>query len=276
MPSLDLEATGRIEKPLRKLPATGWDQRLTQLGINLHLPPGHRLLAAFGVDYAAMSWVERWRLLDMFIVLLVTAVAFRIAGVPLAVLTLVGLTLAHQEMPALTWAVLNLLIAIVLAQFAPDGTVASVRVGLARRELPDRRDAVRAVRAAAGAACVLPATRCRSAVTPFGGPRSADADHGRPKRRRVRAAEGYGRDDGTRCRRSGDQRRSRAPSRHAPKRRTRTGCPRRLRHLRPRCSVMPPTRCCRTARVCPAGSIRRTVCSGTDPSSQRRSCASSC
>jgi hypothetical protein len=121
MPSLDLEATGRIEKPLRKLPATGWDQRLTQLGINLHLPPGHRLLAAFGVDYAAMSWVERWRLLDMFIVLLVTAVAFRVAGVPLAVLTLVGLTLAHQEMPALTWAVLNLLIAIVLAQFAPAG-----------------------------------------------------------------------------------------------------------------------------------------------------------
>jgi hypothetical protein len=120
-PQLDLEATGRVEKPLRKLPATGWEQHLTNLGLNLHLPPGHRLLAALGVDYAGESWVARWRLLDMFIVLLVTAVAFRLAGIPVAALALIGLVLAHQEAPALTWVVLNVLIAIALARFAPDG-----------------------------------------------------------------------------------------------------------------------------------------------------------
>jgi hypothetical protein len=118
---LDLEATGRIGKPLRKLPATGWDQNLTSLGINLNLPPGHQLLATFGTDYSAMSWLERWRLLDMFIVLLVTGVAFRLAGIPVAALTLAGLVLGHQESHTLTWVVLNLLVAIALARFAPEG-----------------------------------------------------------------------------------------------------------------------------------------------------------
>jgi hypothetical protein len=120
-PQLELEATGRIEKPLRKLPAAGWDQHLTNLGINLHLPPGHQLLATLGADDSGLSWVERWRLLDMFIVLLVTAVAFRLAGIPVAVLTLAGLVLAHQEAHVLTWVVLNLLIALALARFAPEG-----------------------------------------------------------------------------------------------------------------------------------------------------------
>jgi hypothetical protein len=120
-PSLALEATGRIDKPLRKLPATGWDDDVTGLGITLHLPPGHRLLAAPGVDLAGETWVARWRLLDMFIVLLVTAVAFRIAGIPVAALAFVGLVLAHQDTPAMTWVILNLLIAIALARFAPAG-----------------------------------------------------------------------------------------------------------------------------------------------------------
>src|SRR4029453_17248725 len=51
----------------------------------------------------------RWRLLDIFAVLLVAAVAFRVAGVPAALLSLTAFALTHHELPALTWAALNLL-----------------------------------------------------------------------------------------------------------------------------------------------------------------------
>jgi hypothetical protein len=122
-PELGVEATGRLEKRRGAITAAGWNTRLASLGINLQLPPGHRLLAAPGVDVSASAWLNRWRLLDIFAVLLVTAVAFRVAGVPAAVLSLVAFTLTHHELPALTWAALNLLVAIGLARAVPEGKV---------------------------------------------------------------------------------------------------------------------------------------------------------
>ena len=125
-PELGLEATGRLVGNGGRVAATGWDTRLASLGINLQLPPGHRLLAASGVDVASSAWLNRWRLLDVFAVLLVAAVAFRVAGVPAAVLALVAFTLTHHELPALTWAALNLLVAIALARAVPEGRIRAV------------------------------------------------------------------------------------------------------------------------------------------------------
>jgi hypothetical protein len=62
-------------------------------------------------------------LLDIFAVLLVAAVAFRVAGVPAAVLSLVAFTLTHHEHQALTWAALNLLVAIAIVRAMPEGRV---------------------------------------------------------------------------------------------------------------------------------------------------------
>ena len=120
-PALGIEATGRLEKRGGAIPATGWSTRVASLGVNLNLPPGHRLLAAPGADVSTSAWLNRWRLLDIFAVLLVTAVAFRVAGVPAAVLSLVAFALTHHELPALTWAALNLLVAIGLARAVPEG-----------------------------------------------------------------------------------------------------------------------------------------------------------
>jgi len=44
----------------------------------LNLPPGHRLLAVFGADSAPDSWVERWGLLDLFLLSFVTVIALRL------------------------------------------------------------------------------------------------------------------------------------------------------------------------------------------------------
>lgn len=118
---IELEATGRVETSSGALPAGGWDARLASLAITLHLPPGERLLATFGVDDSPTAWLDRWRLLDIFVVLLVAAAAFRVAGWPVAALAGVALTLSHHELRALTWLYLNALVAIALAQAAPEG-----------------------------------------------------------------------------------------------------------------------------------------------------------
>jgi hypothetical protein len=116
-----LEATGRVERSDGRMPASGWDARLAGLGITLHLPPGHRLLAAAGADRAPSAWLDRWQLLDIFAVLLVVAATFRIAGVPAAVLAAAALVLAHHEQRAATWLFLNLLIAVAIARAVPAG-----------------------------------------------------------------------------------------------------------------------------------------------------------
>jgi len=118
---IELEGTGRIEQSSGALPAGGWDARLASLQTTLHLPPGERLLATTGVDESPTAWLNRWRLLDIFVVLLVAAAAFRLAGWPVAALAAVALTLSHHELRALTWLFLNALIAIALAQAAPAG-----------------------------------------------------------------------------------------------------------------------------------------------------------
>jgi len=122
-PDLGIEATGRVDVRGGALPVSGWTTRLASLGMTLRLPPGHRLLAAPGVDSSPTAWLDRWRLLDIFAVLLVAAVAFRVAGVPAAVLSLAAFTLTHHELPALTWAALNLLVAIALVRAMPEGRV---------------------------------------------------------------------------------------------------------------------------------------------------------
>jgi len=120
-PGVQLEGTGRIERSSGAMPAAGWDARIASLGITLHLPPGARLLAAIGVDEPPSAWLNRWRLLDIFVVLLVAAAAFRIAGWPVAALAVAALTLAHHELHALTWLYLNLLVAMALASAVAQG-----------------------------------------------------------------------------------------------------------------------------------------------------------
>ncbi len=120
-PGVDLEAIGRVATRGGLLAASGWDARLAGLGMTLHLPPGHRLLAALGSDRSPSAWLNRWQLLDIFIVLLVVAAAFRVAGPAVAMIALAALALAHHEQHAVTWLFLNLFIAIAIARAIPPG-----------------------------------------------------------------------------------------------------------------------------------------------------------
>ena len=117
---LSLDALGRIETR-GEMPAAGWRSDLASMTATLNLPPGYKLLAALGVDEAPASWAGRWRLLDFFLLLVITLGVARLFGRRAAAVALLALLLSFHEPGAPVWPWLNLLAAVALARAAPPG-----------------------------------------------------------------------------------------------------------------------------------------------------------
>jgi hypothetical protein len=128
-PQVAVTAVARVSNRAAALPATGWQERFTHAEGELVLPPAYRLLAAVGPDSAPNAWIERWHLLDLFIVLLAAVTAWRLLGWPATILTLVALTLTHHEPGAPSWLWLNVLVALALVRAAPEGRLKRVASG---------------------------------------------------------------------------------------------------------------------------------------------------
>jgi hypothetical protein len=118
--NVDLTSIGRSDTR-SAMPVTGWGSRFAEVAALLHLPPGHKLLAAPGADKAPGSWVSQWQLLDFFLVLIMTIAAWRLFGRTAGIIALLALTMSFHEMNAPAWLWLNLLIAIALMRVAPAG-----------------------------------------------------------------------------------------------------------------------------------------------------------
>ena len=124
--TLDLDARSRLEGALRSPPAVGWDQDFQGLSATLHLPPGWRLFAASGMDDVTATWLMRWTLLDLFLVLL-AGMAIAICGVrPRASSGSRRLTLIWQEPAAPTTIWLHLCAATALVRVLPEGRWSSL------------------------------------------------------------------------------------------------------------------------------------------------------
>ncbi|UHD16065.1 hypothetical protein [Thiocapsa bogorovii] len=126
---LDVVADARLESAPGRVPASGWATEFENVAARLYLPPGWDLLTVQGVDNLPSTWVGRWSLLDLFLVLITTLGIGRIWGwgwALLALLTL-GLTWQAPGAPRLIW--LHLLAAAALLRLIPD---APVRTGLRR------------------------------------------------------------------------------------------------------------------------------------------------
>lgn len=119
-PELDIEASAATTAR-GELPVTAWDARFNHVETVLNLPPGHKLLAAPGVDVAAGSWASQWQLLDFFLVLIIAIATWRLFGATAGSIALAALVLSFHEMSAPAWLWLNLLIAIALLRVAPAG-----------------------------------------------------------------------------------------------------------------------------------------------------------
>jgi hypothetical protein len=129
---LQLVADSRIEGDIERVPASGWALDLQSLQTHLHLPPGWDLLAVAGVDNLPDSWINRWTLLDLFLVLITALAAGRLWGWGWGAITLGALALTWQEpaAPRLIW--LNLLAAIALLRLLPTEPPRAAMVRLRR------------------------------------------------------------------------------------------------------------------------------------------------
>ena len=117
---LDVNALGRIEGR-GAMPVIGWDTDVDTATMELNLPPGRKLLTAIGVDQAPLSWTGRWRLLDFFLLLIISVATARLFGRVPAAIALVALTLSFHLTGAPIWTWLNLLAAVALVRVAPEG-----------------------------------------------------------------------------------------------------------------------------------------------------------
>ncbi len=106
--------------------ANGWLVDAQSLGATLHLPPGWRLLWAKGVDSAPDSWLQRWSLWNIFVLVFAVVLAFRFLRPMFAVLALSGLLLLlpTQEGLAVCW--LLAIGAVAVVQRFPDGRLAAI------------------------------------------------------------------------------------------------------------------------------------------------------
>lgn len=126
---LALSALSRFEGAATDMPVTGWAQQFEGVTTYLQLPPGYHLLAAPGAELAQGAWVSQWTLMDFFLVLLVGVALFRLMGKGAGVLAIVVLVLLHQWTPAISWAVLNLVIGIAIFGAAPEGRLRNIARG---------------------------------------------------------------------------------------------------------------------------------------------------
>ncbi len=115
---IDMVADARLEAAPDGLPVSGWNRELRNVETVLHLPPGWRLLAATGVDRVNGAWLDRWSMLDMFLVLVLSIATFRMWGVVAGLAGFTALVLIWQSPGApqyvwipliLTTALLNVL-----------------------------------------------------------------------------------------------------------------------------------------------------------------------
>lgn len=121
---VDLTTLARVPRDGARA-ATGWDARFDDVQTLLYLPPGHRLLAAWGADDAPGAWLNQWRLLDLFLLMLAAAAAYRLLGWGGAVLAAAVILLTHQESGAPGWLWINLFVAVALFRLVPEGRLRS-------------------------------------------------------------------------------------------------------------------------------------------------------
>ncbi len=98
------------------------------MSAELNLPPGWRLLAASGVDNVPDSWIARWTLLDLFLVLIAALATGRLFGRAWGFFSLFTLVLIWHEPGSPHYVWLNILAATALINVLPQGKLLTAAV----------------------------------------------------------------------------------------------------------------------------------------------------
>ncbi len=120
---LNLEADSRVSQFGGTLSAVSWDADFNAVSAELNVPPGWKVLHVSGADNVPGTWLSRWRLLDIFLVLVIALAFGRLFGTPFGLLALLTLSLSWQEPSAPNYLWLAVLFGEALYRVLPDGKV---------------------------------------------------------------------------------------------------------------------------------------------------------
>lgn len=119
--ALTLEADSRIPEHVNTIPAIGWQHDFQSVSGILNLPPGWRLIDAQGVDAMPGTWLQRWSLLDLFLILIISVGVAKLRRWGWGLLALAAMVLIYHETgaPRLIW--ISLLLVLALLPKLPRG-----------------------------------------------------------------------------------------------------------------------------------------------------------
>lgn len=118
--NVNLIADSRVTDIDGTLSATGWQSQFNKVNATLHLPMGYQLFSLAGAD-APQAWLNRWSLLDLFLVLITAMACYRLWGIGWGLVALATLSLSWHELnaPQMIW--LNLIITIAIIKMLSAG-----------------------------------------------------------------------------------------------------------------------------------------------------------
>jgi hypothetical protein len=118
--NIELFAESRTPRAAGGFAALGWDHPFQSVRATLNLPPGWKLFSVSGVDNIPGSWLQRWTLFDLFLVLVTAVAAARLWNWRWGAMFLVTLTLLWHESGAPQWTWINLIAVIALLRVVGD------------------------------------------------------------------------------------------------------------------------------------------------------------
>ncbi len=118
---LNLDADSRYTRSTKVIPAVGWDHNFQKVNGIMNLPAGWHLFFASGVDILPGTWLQRWTLLDLFIVLIIGIAVFKIRNASWGGLALVTMILIYHEPGSPRLIFLHILAAVALLNVLPRG-----------------------------------------------------------------------------------------------------------------------------------------------------------
>ena len=118
--NVSLIADSRATEIDGTLSATGWQSQFNSVSATLNLPMGYQLFSISGA-HAPEAWLDRWTLLDLFLVLITAMACYRLWGMSWGLVALATLSLTWHEFnaPQMIW--LNLIITIAIIKVLSEG-----------------------------------------------------------------------------------------------------------------------------------------------------------
>lgn len=114
-------ADSRFEEGAFSVPAIGWDHNFQRVSGLLHLPPGWKVFAVTGADHVPSTWLNRWSLLEIFLVLILAVSFARMWGKLWGLIAFLTFVLAFPESDSPQWIWLAVLVGSVLLRVIKKG-----------------------------------------------------------------------------------------------------------------------------------------------------------